>query len=182
MRARLRAADGEGQSINIAFGGALNVRDLVTLLGGEIREYLFEAGCALCRRRHLDGGQFNSFGTLAADHIRHLFAGLGIGRANGEVVERNRHAHGEGAFGRNGEMPPRWVSTDDSGPMHFELRLLRSCSNGRQHDQRQRKEQREESNDGRSHWYKPPETRAASEIVRTGQHQWNSSLRNPALA
>src|SRR5687768_9811164 len=112
MRARLRAAHKEGQGIDIAFGDALNVRDFVAWLGGELREYLFETGRALCRRRYLDGGHSNSFGTFAADHMRHLFAGLGIVRASGEVVERDRHANGEGAFGRNGEMPPRWVLTD----------------------------------------------------------------------
>ena len=54
MRARLRAVNGEGQGVDIVFGGALNIRDFVGRLGGEIREYLFEAGRALCRRRHLD--------------------------------------------------------------------------------------------------------------------------------
>lgn len=44
MGARLRAADGEGQGVDIVFGGALNIGDFAARLGGEIREYLSRLG------------------------------------------------------------------------------------------------------------------------------------------
>src|SRR5262245_5967327 len=76
MRARFRAADREGQGVDIAFGGAPYVRDFVARLGGKISEYLFEAGRALGRGWYLDHGELDSFGACAADHMRRFLAGF----------------------------------------------------------------------------------------------------------